>query len=110
MKDPCKKCKDNAICRGMACFEKLEYNMRKSLRPRGKYFVIRKYDGYCLKKCKTFPFGCTIDCEHYPYEKGITYLQAIRKMEKAMKQYAADEGICTDRDMAKVALMALLDY
>ena len=27
MKDPCKKCKDNAICRGMACFEKLEYNM-----------------------------------------------------------------------------------
>lgn len=57
--------------------------------------------------------GCKKYDKYYDdFQKSKTYLysrtEAIKKMETAMKQYAQDKEIYTDKELATVALDALL--
>ena len=54
--------------------------------------------------------GALFDCNIAPHCANVfTRQEAIERMEKAMKQYAKDEEIYTDKDLAICALNALLE-
>lgn len=48
------------------------------------------------------------ECGYGDFYNTITRQEAIERMELAMKQYAQDAEIYTDKDLARVALNALL--
>lgn len=47
--------------------------------------------------------------KHFNGKGFITRADAVERMEKAMKQYAQDEEVYTDKDLAICALNALLE-
>ena len=50
---------------------------------------------------------CIIHNKKTIFKNAITRKQAVENIEKAMKRYAEDEEIFTDKDLAEVALNAL---
>ena len=83
--------------------EQVEYNAGKKEESDERIIIrIAKY-----KTCEQ----CGGNCKdrNWCTKPGMTRSEAIKLMEKAMKRFAEDEGICTDREMAEVGLDALLN-